>query len=397
MVNPNTVYRLRRIFATALIAVWLTGPGPAFGADDEDVDAQRRKLEAVRKQIERTQDALEDKRRTRDRVDDQLQALELKVQDRHKALREVQARLTAKRDRLERLRGRRDTLRQKLALHHDRLAGQLRAAYFSGGQEHLKLLLNQQDPAALARTLKYYEYLNEARVETIDRAEATLVELDETEQTIARENAELERLGEQREAEYRQLVEARTERKTLMKELSDQIASHRRSVETLREDENRLRELIGRLTGLFADIPSEAGAGRAFAKRRGELPWPVSGRFLNSFGEPRPGSDLVWHGIRIAAPGGQDVRAVSHGRIAFADWLPNFGLVLIIDHNDGYMSLYAHNEALYKDTGDWVNPGEVVASVGNSGGRRRSALYFEIRHNGKPVDPAQWCRNRQSG
>lgn len=397
MGNPNTVYRLRRIFAMALIGAWLTGPGPAFGADDEDVDAHRRKLEAVREQIERTQEALEDKRRTRDRVDDQLRKLELKVQDRHKALRDVRRRLAAKRDRLERLRGRADTLRQELALHRERLAGQLRAAYFSGGQEHLKLLLNQQDPAALARTLKYYEYLNEARVETIERAEATLAELNETEQTIARESDELERLGEQREAEYRRLAEARAERKALMKELSDQIASHRRSVESLRDDEKRIQELISRLTGLFADIPSEAGAGKPFAKRRGELPWPVSGRFLNGFGEPRPDSDLVWHGIRIAAPGGQEVRAISHGRIAFADWLANFGLVLIIDHNDGYMSLYAHNEALYKDTGDWVNPGEVVASVGNSGGRRRSALYFEIRHNGKPIDPTQWCRSRQSG
>ncbi|HEX7026934.1 MAG TPA: peptidoglycan DD-metalloendopeptidase family protein, partial [Gammaproteobacteria bacterium] len=126
------------------------------------------------------------------------------------------------------------------------------------------------------------------------------------------------------------------------------------------------------------------------------LPWPARGNIMNHFGDSRRGSDLLWQGLRISAPKGSEVRAISHGRVAFADWLPGFGLLMILDHNDGYMSLYGHNETLYKEAGNWVQPGEIIATVGNSGGEQQAVLYFEIRHQGKPVDPQKWCCSLES-
>jgi septal ring factor EnvC (AmiA/AmiB activator) len=130
-----------------------------------------------------------------------------------------------------------------------------------------------------------------------------------------------------------------------------------------------------------------------FYQQKGRLRWPVAGSKLNSFGQTRSNSDLKWHGIRLRSEPGSDVHSISYGRVAFADWLPGFGLIMIIDHNEGFMSLYGQNQALYKETGDWVNSGDPIASTGNTVGEEVSSLYFEIRHNGKPVDPAQWCSN----
>ena len=142
------------------------------------------------------------------------------------------------------------------------------------------------------------------------------------------------------------------------------------------------------------DLPTEQGERKAFAGLRGKLKWPSRGRLANRYGSRRKEGKLKWQGVMIKAPEGTEVTAISHGRIAFSDWLRGFGLLTIIDHGDGYMSLYGGNQSLYKEVGDWVEAGDVIASVGNSGGHRETALYFEIRHNGKPTNPLKWCRNK---
>ena len=145
---------------------------------------------------------------------------------------------------------------------------------------------------------------------------------------------------------------------------------------------------------LLADIPLGPSDSRPFKQQKGKLPWPASGAFLASYGEPRKQGGLKWNGVLISSKHGTPVRAISHGRIAFADWLQGFGFITIIDHGEGYMSLYGHNETLVKQAGDWVNAGEVIATSGDSGGQPMPGVYFEIRSRGKPVNPGNWCSRK---
>jgi murein hydrolase activator len=162
----------------------------------------------------------------------------------------------------------------------------------------------------------------------------------------------------------------------------------------LEEDEAELQRLISRLEDALADVPPTLREGRPFAELRGQLAWPVNGRVRQGFGDARAGGRMRWRGMLIEAGEGTDVRAISHGRVAYSGWLQHYGLVLVLDHGDGWLSLYGHNRSVYPQVGEWVNPGDVVASVGDSGGRDRSGLYFEIRRGGDPVDPAAWLGRR---
>lgn len=376
------------IFAIALVM-----PVLAYGSKDneERIVEQNRELERIQSRIQAALDSLETKQQASGGLERQLRAVEKSLGSKVREIRKLDKRLGASRGKLAGLESERRSLQARLTEQRGKLAAQLRSAYLAGNQAQLKLLLNQQDPAALARMLKYYEYLNHARLKTIDETRTVLDSLRHVEAEIAASTVELEQLRQRREQERKALAEQQRSRQEVLEKLQREISEHRQSVAKLRGDENRVRELIATLSGIFADIPADMQNMLSFGQLKGQLPWPTRGDILNRFGETRSGSDLVWQGLRIAAPRGSEVRAVSHGRVAFADWLPGFGLLLIIDHNDGYISLYGHNEALYKEAGNWVQPGEVIATVGNSGGEQQAVLYFEIRHQGKPVDPKKWC------
>ena len=192
---------------------------------------------------------------------------------------------------------------------------------------------------------------------------------------------------------FQQLEITRKQHTSILDKLGNEITAGQHSISALRRDESHIQELIASLEGLFSDIPPESLFSLNFSDRMGKLTWPTNGPILNKFGDIRSDSDLVWHGIRIHAEPGTEVHSISHGRVAFADWLPGFGLILIVDHHNGFISLYGYNEALYKETGDWVAAGEVIASIGRGSREHQSSLYFEIRKNGKPIDPAKWCHS----
>ena len=181
------------------------------------------------------------------------------------------------------------------------------------------------------------------------------------------------------------------QRRDVVARLTQELNDQSRQLDRLQSDERDLQTLITGLEEALADIPAEHPQQLAFVGLRGRLPWPASGRIVNRFGSPKLGA-LVWDGVMISAPEGREVRAVHHGRVAFADWLRGFGLMLIVDHGDGYMTLYGHNQSLFKEAGDWVEVGEPVALVGSSGGREQAGVYFGIRYQGRAVDPAKWCR-----
>lgn len=374
----------------ALLILWSTAV-----ADGGDIKSQQQRLQTVRDRIALLQKEIESSIGERGQLEQQLAGVEKQLSARYRDYRNLQIRLRKNRNELRDLKRRSHDLNDSLRDQQEKLASQLRTAYFIGNQEQLKILLNQQDPAALTRILKYFEYFNRARIEVINAARSTLKQINETQLQIERQNAKLSSLTEQSRQQYEQIRIARNQRREVLEQLKQQIKSNKNSVITLRQDENQIRELIAKLSGVFSDIPPEM-ADLSFHEQKGLLPWPVEGDLLNYFGQQRIGSDLSWRGVRIGAPRGREVRAISHGRVAFADWIPVFGLILLIDHSDGYMSLYAHNQSLYKDTGDWVRAGEVISNVGDSGGEEQNMLYFEIRHNGKPLDPAKWCASRRS-
>ena len=162
-------------------------------------------------------------------------------------------------------------------------------------------------------------------------------------------------------------------------------------------NEKQLERVLNVITESMPEILTEPGEHKAFASLKGKLYWPALGTVRALFGKPRKVAKIKWNGVIIKARRGNNVRAISHGRVAYADWLRGYGLLIIIDHGDGYMSLYGHNEDIRKETGDWVEEGEIIGSVGNTGGQAKTGLYFEIRHNGKPTNPKIWCRKVRRG
>jgi murein hydrolase activator len=194
-------------------------------------------------------------------------------------------------------------------------------------------------------------------------------------------------LARARAAELETLDRSRAERGALLAELDTSIEADGGELVRLRDEERRLVDLVTELGALLAAFPVDSE--EPFPRLRGRLAWPVTGDIAGEFGRPR-GGGLRWNGMLLSAPEGAAVRSVYHGRVAFADWLQGLGLLMVIDHGDGYMTLYGHNDALLKEPGDWVRPGEAIGEVGRTGGRADPALYFEIRHRGEPVDPRAW-------
>ncbi|WJW75550.1 peptidoglycan DD-metalloendopeptidase family protein [Thiohalobacter sp. IOR34] len=359
-----------------------------------DPDQTSRQLDQLRQRIAAVQQRLETARRKESRLSQALSEAERRIGRTGRRLHELNARLERQQRRLDELRAQRQQQQVRLDADRERLRGQVRAAYLLGRQEQLKLLLSPEDPQALGRTLVYYRYLNQARVRQIRGLRETLATLARLETEIGAEVEQLAATRREQQAALARLEKQRAERAALLAGIRAGIRGGSAELERLRRDEQRLQGLLEELRHALADVEQAGAPQLAFAKQRRKLPWPVAGRLRARFGQPRGVGGLRWRGVFISAPAEQPVKAVSHGRVAFADWLRGFGLLIILDHGDGYMSLYGHNQALFREPGDWVEAGEVIAAVGDSGGMERSGLYFELRHRGKPIDPLKWCAGR---
>ena len=271
---------------------------------------------------------------------------------------------------------------------------QIRAAYEIGNQEYLKVLLNQEDPDEIARMLTYYDYFNQARSEQIESYNLTLLDLDRVTQELAAETVVLESQRRALGTQQKSLANVQKEKRITLKALINQISTTGSELSKLEQDRGRLEQLLGKLQESLANLETP-GSTQPFAGMQGKLLLPVEGRISHRFGNQRNQGKLKWHGIFIDAAEGESVYAVHYGRVVFSDWLRGFGLLMIISHGEGYMSLYGHNQALFRETGDWVSAGEVIAAVGDSGGQDKTGLYFEIRIDGKPNNPQNWCVARE--
>jgi len=349
------------------------------------------KLDHLQKSIEKIQEHLKGSIKLRSHVITELQTLEAEISENAIALKKLDQDLNDTNTHNTQLKKELTQLNTKLTGQRHALSEQVRSAYGMGHQQNLKMLLNQQDPAETGRTQEYFNYLNRARtqqigdfLQTIDQKQEVAQQL---EQTLVVQSALLEAQKEKK----RQRQKQRVQRRTLLAELSNKIKNQENTLSSLESSRSRIENLLKSLGELLADIPTNPTENKPFLSQKGKLPWPIKGSFLGQFGQPKNQGDLKWNGVLIQAQNGTPVHVVSHGRIAFSDWLQGFGFIIIVDHGDGYMSLYGHNETLLKHAGDWVTAGEVIATAGDSGGQEDSGVYFEIRSRGKPVDPSIWC------
>ena len=351
----------------------------------------KQKLEQVRTEIHKL---VEDQKATAAKRNDATSALrdqELKIAATVKALRTLDQQLVAQQTKLDGLLTQRSALDAKLKGQRDALAALLRSAYAMGRDEELKLLLAQDNIADISRMLAYYRYFERARVHEIDGLLQDLDALAHVQAQIEQETATLKQSRDERQAQAQQLEAEREQRRQVLGELEAALTDQKTRLAALGKDEKSLLDLLAKLRDIFADIPKHLAGAEPFADLRGRLSWPVHGKLVERFGAGTDG-ERGSQGVLIAAKDSSEVRAVSHGRVVYADWLRGYGLLLIIDHGEGYLTLYGYNETLLKDVGDWVDAGEVVATSGDSGGRKAAGLYFELRHDGKPLDPTAWMR-----
>ncbi|SHL20355.1 murein hydrolase activator EnvC family protein [Phytopseudomonas punonensis] len=409
---------LSLILMTSLLA-------PAFA--DQKADTQKQ-LEAARADVTELKKLLEQLQQEKSGVQKQLKTTETEMGELENQVKGLREELQDSEEELKRL----DQEKKKLQgarLEQQRLIGiQARAAYQGGRQEYIKLLLNQQNPEKFSRTLTYYDYLAEARMGQLTAFNETLRQLANVEKDINHHQAQLQAQKSELDSRSAELAEVRKERQLALAKLNkdysarDQRLKAReqeqaelgRVLKTIEEtlarqareaEAQRQRELTAArenpsapaATGKRAEsgplVSSGATYGGPFASAKGKLPWPVNGRLVARYGTPR-GEDArtKWDGVLIGATAGSQVRAVHGGRVVFADWLRGSGLLVILDHGNGYLTLYGHNQSLLKDAGDIVKAGEPIATVGTSGGQDTPALYFAIRQQGRASDPAQWCR-----
>jgi len=366
-----------------LLTVMLAFPQLSAGQADAE-----RELEAVRDRIEGLEARVA--RQTADRRDQAaaLKQVELELARAAQELSRLRADLKRQQARQRELARQVETARVSLVGERDALGAQVRLSYMTGRQELIKLLLSQENPTDLGRMIVYYDYLNRARSARIGDVTAQLEQLAALVEQSAATERELDALETAQQAELAAREQARAVRAGLLDELDRSIVEAGGQIENLREEERRLADLLLELGELLAGFPVDSE--EPFADLRGRLAWPAPGRLAGDFGQSRGGAAVRWNGVLLEAARGTPVRSIYHGRVAFSDWLPGLGLLIIVDHGDGYMSLYGHNEALLKDSGDWVTPGEAIAQVGDSGGQAIPSLYFEIRQNGAPVDPHRW-------
>ena len=394
--QPSPARRRGRLAVALLLALAAVAAVPPAAAQAERKATPKQKeaeLKRVNERIERVRKSVNADVEKRDRLSAQLRDAELSIQDARRQLEGLRAQRIASEARLRDLERERERREAELAAERGALAGQLRAAYVNGRHEQLRLLLNQEDPAAVGRMLAWYGYFGRARAGRIESISDQLEHLALVRERIAAEGDRLKGLEARREQELESLRGAQERRTRAVASIEQQIKSQGGQLKRLESQARGLEKLIADLRKALANPPVAKQA--PFEPLKGRLPWPVQqGKVLARFGQPRAGGSLRWQGMLIGTDRGARVRAPYAGRVAYADWLPGMGLMIVLDHGGGYLSLYGHNDELFRKVGEPVAAGDVIGSVGDSGGNDQSALYFEVRRGREPVNPEIWLQRR---
>jgi len=392
MQSHRRAFRLLRLLVLAA-AFALEPVTVTMGADAPTPAKAEADLKAVREQMDKVRAELERDAGRRDKLTKELEESEKSVGSARGELDRLRRELASRSAKRAELAKERSGRESDLARERGALAGQIRAAQMIGQDEPLKLLLNQQDPAQAGRVFTYYQYFGRARAAQIASINAHLGEIATLDTALAEQESQLAALEEQRKGELSKLTAARERRGRALVTLDTESKNRAKELERLEEQKGGLEKLVRELRKALERLDKfPTDSKDAFAKLRGKLAWPANGKLVAAFGQTRAGG-VKWDGVLVSAEQGSPVRAVYHGRVVYADWLSGLGLLTIIDHGDGYLSLYGHNERLYKEVGERVTAGDTIASVGDSGGRSSPALYFEIRKAGRQVDPRPWFKN----
>lgn len=372
---------LRQLFLLLFIAA-----APASA----QTEADPAELERINAAIVRVQAELAERRSERSTVATDIEAAEKGILDNQRQVDAVRLELEELQQELQELRARQQALDTATVAQRELIGTYARSAWMSGNEEYLKLVLNQEDPRMSARMLRYYGYLSTARAEKLTAFQTTLDEVARIAADIEAAAVALEQQQQTLTARQLSLSAGQQQRQQLLASLDADLAAQGAQLDRLELDKVEIELLLQELQSSVDELSLDEEQ-EPFADRKGQLPWPLDGPHINGFGERHTLGDLTWEGVTIGTSAGEDVRAIHHGRVVFAGWFTTSGLLLIIDHGGGYMSLYAHNQELYKAVGEWVAAGDVIAAAGNTGGQREASLYFEIRRNGRAENPDFWC------
>lgn len=428
--NPTLMKHLsaatRHLINVSVVSLTMTYSAFAsYSVNAETQDQQR-----LSNEISRLSDQLADQQKQSEALNSEVTRLEKRVGEIDSKQNATENKIESSLAKLADANKQREGLEAELAKQRAALAQQLQAMYTAGDQSHLRLLLKQDNPADISRTLHYFKYLNKYRSEKIDEVDKTLLKLTRLTQQIEGDQIELRSLQASLEEQKKELQQSLSAREVALSSMNRDIRSRQSQLDKLRQEESKLDTTVETLVAnsltsanetppvtdtptsaepvTSADDPlvvarnvrsiargrylqpSDTPSGR-FANLKGKLSAPVKGRVMFNYGERRNEKQL-WRGLVIAAPGGSKVQAVAAGKVLYAGWMDGYGQLIIIEHDANHMSLYGYNRAVYKQVGQYVKANEVIASVGNSSGQSQDALYFEIRYKKATQNPARWLR-----
>ena len=369
-----------------IFAMLLGGSLAAQSANDE----QQAELARLISEIEVLQSSLNQYEGVRAEELRALQQLEIQIDDNHREIRQIDIDLSQGELKLANLQADFARLESAREAQEERVKEELRALHRNGNQEPIKLLLNQEDPVQFSRMLRYYDYLLDARKSRIEEYLSIMSSIQENQHAQTEQQAELVSLKDRLNAQQASLVEDMAARELLLDALELKIGDAEEQLAEKLRDRERLQELINSVQEQIANLVAPEDV-QPFLNLKGEMSWPVMGSRANAFGSVRTGT-MRWEGIVIRAETGTAIEAIHYGRVVFADYLRGFGMLVILDHGDDYMSLYGQNQSLLVEAGDWIRRGQPIATAGSSGGNVQSGVYFEIREDGAPVDPINWCQ-----
>lgn len=381
-----------------LAMLLLFGNSIAYADQKEELANLRKRISAMQQELEKTSES-------KSEAADALRESERAISDGNRTLATLASQQQEADHKLQEFQTQQQQLGSSLSGHQNLLGKLLYQEYLSGQQPYLKLLLNNQDPNQIARDMVYYSHIARDRSAWLSNVRSNLNKLRKVSAATQAQRSEIEQLRKEQAAQQQSLQQEQRNKQQVLSKISLQLRQQRNEINRLQRDENRLASLIDKISKMLAqpksksilrndNLPDARFDGSPFAQLKGKLAFPVKGEITNRFGATRPDSTVQWKGLFLRTTSGQAVKAVAAGRVVFADWLRGFGNLLIVDHGNGFMSLYGNNETLYKQVGDVLHGGDTIAAVGNSGGNEESGLYFELRHQSKPIDPLKWLTTK---
>ncbi len=391
-------YLNRAIFRYILFVILSLAASVCAASQQEELNNLRRRIVDMQNEISKTSE-------TKTAAADALYASERAISDIKRKIFQLTEQQSAANIKFNALQGQQQNINDSISRHKDLLGKLLYQEYLSGEHEYIKLMLDSRDPNQIARDIQYYQYIARDRAALLGNLRGELKEIDRVRTEAHTQSVMLQQLRAEKIAQQEQFKQKQLEKQVVLAQMSRQLSSQRQEVGRLQHDESRLTNLVAKIARMLAkpkskslfhndNLPDNRFDGKPFEQLQGKLVLPVKGEIANKFGTTRPDSTVLWQGLFIKSGSGQSVKAVAAGRVVFADWLRGFGNLLIVDHGKAYMSLYGDNETLLKQVGDEVRGGDIIATTGNSGGNNESGLYFELRHESRPLDPLKWMATK---